>query len=131
MLLGGHVEASQVGLPAAWPQVQAGQIRCLAYSLAKRSPIYPGAPTYGEKGYDLRFAVNQGIAVPKGTPKEIIKKLQEAFTAAFKQKGFQDVLGKVRFSPNHLNSEDTAKYIKEMYQYYGEVIKKLGVTLKH
>jgi tripartite-type tricarboxylate transporter receptor subunit TctC len=130
MLLGGHVEAAQIGVPVAWPQVQGGQIRCLAYSLPKRSEIYPGAPTYVEKGYDLRFAINQGIAAPKGTPKEIIKKLHDAFAAAFKDKDFQEVLVKVRFAPNYMNSEETAKYIKEMYQYYGEIIKKLGVTLK-
>lgn len=130
MLLGGHVEAAQIGVPVSWPQVQGGQIRCLAYSLPKRSEMYPGAPTYVEKGYDLRFAINQGIAAPKGTPKEVVKKLHDAFALAFKDKGFQEIMEKVRFSPNYLNTEDTAKYIKEMYQYYGEIIKKLGVTLK-
>ena len=130
MLLGGHVEAAQIGVPVAWPQVHGGQIRCLAYSLPKRSGMYPGAPTYVEKGYDLRFAINQGIAVPKGTPKEVVQKLHDAFALAFKEKGFQEIMEKVRFSPNYMNSEDTAKYIREMYQYYGDVIKKLGVTLK-
>jgi len=130
MLLGGHVEAAQIGVPVAWPQVQGGQIRCLAYSLPKKSEMYPGAPTYVEKGYDLRFAINQGIAAPKGTPKEVVKKLHDAFALAFKDKGFQEIMEKVRFSQNYMNSEDTAKYIREMYQYYGDTIKKLGVTLK-
>jgi tripartite-type tricarboxylate transporter receptor subunit TctC len=47
-----------------------------------------------------------------------------------KQKGFQGTLVKMGFSPNYLNIEESAKYIKEMYQYYGDIIKKLGVTLK-
>ena len=42
----------------------------------------------------------------------------------------KEVLGKVKFTPNYLNTEDTAKYIKEMYQYYGEVVKKFGITLE-
>ena len=130
MLLGGHVEAAQLGVPVAWPQVEGGQIRCLAYSLPKRTEMYPGSPTYAEKGFDIRFAVNQGIAAPKGTPKEIIQKLHDAFARAFQDKEFQEVLGKVKFTPNYLNTEDTAKYIKEMYQYYGEVVKKFGITLE-
>jgi len=130
MLLGRHVEAAQLGVPVAWPQVQGGQVRCLAYSLPKRSEIYSGAPTYAEKGYDIRFAVNQGIAAPQGTPKEVIKKLHDAFTLAYKDKGFQGTLVKMGFSPNYLNTEESTKYIKEMYQYYGDITKKLGITIK-
>jgi len=130
MLLGGHVEAAQIGVPIAWPQVLARKIRCLAYSLPQKSDFYPGSPTYVEKGFDIRTAVNQGIAAPKGTPREIIQKLHDAFAAAFREKSTQEVLERIRFAPNYLNSEDAAKYIAEMYHYYGDMIKRLGVTLK-
>ena len=106
------------------------KVRCLAYSLPRKSEAYPGAPTYVEKGYDIRTAIKQGIAAPKGTPKEIIKKLHDAFAASFKEKGTQEVIEKIRFAPHYLNSEETAKYIAGMYHYYGDMIKKLGVTLK-
>lgn len=130
MLLGGHVEAAQLGVPVAWPQVEGGQIRCLAYSLPKRTEMYPGAPTYVEKGFDIRFGVNQGIAAPKGTPKEIIKKLFDSFSLADHDPEFQKILKKVRFAPNYLNTEDTKKYIREMYEYYGQVVKKAGLKVE-
>jgi len=130
MLLGGHVEAAQLGVPVAWPQVQAKKIRCLADSLPKSSEMYPGAPTYLEKGFDIRFAINQGIAAPKGTPREVIKKIHDAYAAAYRDKSTQEVMTTLRFAPYYLNSEDFAKYLREMYQYYGEVIKKVGITIK-
>lgn len=130
MLLGEHVEAAQIGLPVAWPQVEAKQIRCLAYSLSKRSELYPEAPTYVEKGFDIRMTVNQGIAVPKNTPKEIIKTLQDAFTEAFQDKSFQEVFKTIRFVPNYMNAEETGKFINEMYVYYGRLIQELGIPKK-
>jgi len=92
--------------------------------------MYPGAPTYVEKGFDIRFAINQGIAAPRGTPKEIIKKLHDAFAEAYKEKSTQEIIEKVRFAPFYLNTEETTKYIVEMYGYYGDIIKKLGITAK-
>jgi tripartite-type tricarboxylate transporter receptor subunit TctC len=130
MLLGGHVEAAQVAVPVVWPQVEAKQVRCLAYSLPQRSELYPGPPTYREKGYDFRFWISQGIAAPKGTPAEAVKKLHDAFAAAFNEKIFQQTMQTLRFPPYYLNTEDTVKYLAEMYQYYGQAVKKLGVTLK-
>ena len=130
MLLGGHVEAAQLGVPVAWPQVEGGQIRCLAYSLPKKTEMYPGAPTYVEKGFDIRFAVNQGIAAPRGTPKEIIKKLFDSFSLAYNDPEFQRILTRVRFAPNYLNTEDSAKYIRDMYEYYGQVVKKAGLKVE-
>jgi tripartite-type tricarboxylate transporter receptor subunit TctC len=130
MLLGGHVEAAQIAFPVAWPQVQAKQVRCLAYALPQRSPTYGDAPTFAEKGYDMRFTIAQGIAAPKGTPKEAIKKIHDAFAAAFHDKSITEVMTTIRFTPHYLNSEDFAKYVKEMHAYYGDVIKKLGITAK-
>lgn len=130
MLLGEHVEAAQIGLPVAWPQVEAKQIRCLAYSLQSRSELYPDAPTYLEKGYDIRMTVNQGIAAPKNTPKEIIAALQDAFAAAFKDQSFQEVFKTIRFVPFYMDAEQTSKFINEMFPYYGNLIREFGIPQK-
>jgi tripartite-type tricarboxylate transporter receptor subunit TctC len=131
MLLGEHVEAAQIGVPVAWPQVEANQIRCLAYSLPKPSDLYPGSPTYVQKGMDIRVAVNQGVAVPKNTPQEVIKILHDAFAEAFQDKSVQEVFKTIRFVPNYMNTEETTKYINEMYSYYGKLIQELGIPKKN
>ena len=128
MLLGGHVEAAQIAFPVAWPQVHAKQLRCLAYALPKRSEVYGDAPTFAEQGFDMRFTIAQGIAAPKGTPKEVVKKIHDAFAAAYHDKSITEVMTTIRFTPHYLNSEDFTKYIREMYDYYGSVIAKLGIT---
>jgi tripartite-type tricarboxylate transporter receptor subunit TctC len=130
MLLGDHVEAAQIGAPVAWPQVEAKQIRCLVQSLPKSSELYPGTPTYMERGFDIRMAVNQGVAAPRNTPREVIQILHDAFAEAFREKSLQDVIRTVRFVPNYMNTEETAKYINEMYAYYGKLIQDLGIPKK-
>ncbi|MFB3819197.1 MAG: tripartite tricarboxylate transporter substrate binding protein [Candidatus Methylomirabilales bacterium] len=130
MLLGGHVEAAQIAFPVAWPQVQARQVRCLAYALPKRSEIYGQAPTFAEKGFDMRFTIAQGIAAPKGTPQAAIKKIHDAFAAALHDKSIAEVMTTIRFTPHYLNSEDFGKYVRDMHAYYGEVIHKVGLAAK-
>jgi putative tricarboxylic transport membrane protein len=65
--------------PAVQGQVNDGKLRLLASSSPKRSALLPNIPTADEvglKGYEV-ISWN-GVAVPKGTPKEIIESLNKA-----------------------------------------------------
>ncbi|MGB3291050.1 MAG: tripartite tricarboxylate transporter substrate binding protein [Burkholderiaceae bacterium] len=69
-------------LPESMPMVKSGQLRALAVTTAKRLSAYPDIPTVAESipGYELLGWY--GFLAPKGTPKPIIKKLNEAFNQA-------------------------------------------------
>jgi tripartite-type tricarboxylate transporter receptor subunit TctC len=65
------------------PQIQGGNIKALGVSTLKRLPQLPNVPTIDEaglKGYEV--TIWNGFFAPKGTPKEIIAKLNQALVAA-------------------------------------------------
>ena len=64
------------------PQVQAGKIRAYAQTAAKRSAAMPDIPTAAEAGYAMEVSIWNGLWAPKGTPKDIIDRLNAAAVAA-------------------------------------------------
>src|SRR6187431_1989920 len=69
----GHTPIAFTALPPTAPQVQAGKLRGLAVTSAKRSSALPDVPTMAEAGVTGQESETmQGILVPAGTPKEII-----------------------------------------------------------
>ena len=76
-LLGAHVDMYFPGFPAVTPQVKAGSLKLLAVSSSIRVPSAPDVPTVAEvtglKTFD--FTLWQGIFAPRGTPAEVIKRL--------------------------------------------------------
>ena len=55
------------------------KLRVLAFATETRFPHFPDAPTFKELGYDMVEGTERGVAVPPGTPKEIIDKLEKVF----------------------------------------------------
>jgi tripartite-type tricarboxylate transporter receptor subunit TctC len=89
-LLGGQVNYMWDSITSARPQIQAGKLRAIALSTAKRSPSLPNVPTAAEAGlpgYDVSpwFAV----FAPAGTPKPIVQKLNAVLVEAMKQPDVQ------------------------------------------
>jgi tripartite-type tricarboxylate transporter receptor subunit TctC len=76
-LLGGHVDFFFSGFPAAVEHVKAGSLKLLAVSSGKRAGVAPNVPTVAEAagiaGFDI--ALWQGVFAPRGTPNEIVDKL--------------------------------------------------------
>jgi tripartite-type tricarboxylate transporter receptor subunit TctC len=76
-LLGGHVDFFFSGLPAAVPFVKAGKLKLLAVSTGKRSSFAPEVPTVAEASgiADFDIGLWQGFFAPRGTPGEIVARL--------------------------------------------------------
>ena len=75
-LLGGQVMMMFDNIPSALPHIKAGKLQALATTGAKRDPSLPNLPTIAEagvKGYES--GVWFGLAVPAGTPREVIDKI--------------------------------------------------------
>jgi len=77
-LLGGHVDAL-VQLPGALAaQVKSGNVRLLATLIPARDPALPDVPTAKEQGIDVSLEAWRGIAVPRGTPPQVVGALENA-----------------------------------------------------
>ena len=80
-LLGGQVEVLFASLPSSIEYIKAGKLRGLAITSAKRSEALPDLPTIGEfvPGYEMSAWF--GVGVPKGTPAEVIDKINKEINA--------------------------------------------------
>jgi len=84
-LLGGHVHAVSCSPPEGIPHVKAGKLRIIALFSEKRFDAFPAVPVVREQGVDFAMGQWRGLAAPKGTPPDVIAKLNEAF-----RKGMED-----------------------------------------
>jgi tripartite-type tricarboxylate transporter receptor subunit TctC len=125
-LLGGHVIANS-GSGELIPYAQDGTLRLLASQGEKRSKTFPDVPTLRELGYDFTNQTVFMFAAPKGTPREIVGKLDDAFRKSMEDPEFKAVMAKIELEPNYRNSADTAKYLEEAYVRIGEMIRDLKV----
>ncbi|HZX86466.1 MAG TPA: tripartite tricarboxylate transporter substrate binding protein, partial [Reyranella sp.] len=81
--VGGHVDMAVSSVPPAVPLVRAGKLRALAVTSAARSEALPDVPTMAELGFaGYEFNTWVGVAVPKGTPKEVVERLRDGMVAA-------------------------------------------------
>jgi tripartite-type tricarboxylate transporter receptor subunit TctC len=75
-LMSGRVHMMFENAPGAVPHIKAGKLRALAQTGLKRSSALPDVPTIAESGVPGYESLSwSGIAVPAGTPKSIIEKL--------------------------------------------------------
>src|SRR3954447_7715379 len=76
-LISGQVQVMFDNMPSSLPHAKSGGLRALAVTTAERAPELADVPTVGEtvKGYEASAWF--GICVPKGTPQEIVEKLNK------------------------------------------------------
>jgi tripartite-type tricarboxylate transporter receptor subunit TctC len=105
-VLGGHVDFAIVNVGEAKGQLDAGEIVPLAVLDSKRMTALPNVPTLKELGIDAQKGAWRGLAAPKGTPKEIVAKLEDAFTKASKEPAFVEFMKKAVFNIDFKSSVD-------------------------
>ncbi|MBB5214420.1 Bug family tripartite tricarboxylate transporter substrate binding protein [Parapusillimonas granuli] len=75
--MAGQVDMAYSLVPVMLPQLQAGNLKPLAVSSAKRFESLPDVPTFAESGVDFIMEMWYGLFMPAGTPQTIIDKLAE------------------------------------------------------
>ena len=123
-LLGGQVDTF-IGNPlVAAPHIEANKIKPIFMTLTKRSAPPPNVPTAEEAGAEGVFLeFNLGIWAPKGTPRPVIQRLNEAAVATAKQKDVIDQF--LKFAANSVGStpeEQVRAYEAEM-RFWQEAVK--------
>jgi tripartite-type tricarboxylate transporter receptor subunit TctC len=82
-VVAGHIQFTIEGISVLLPLIKAGQLRALAVTSAKRSPLLPDVPTMIESGFaDFSTSAWTGLLAPAGTPPEVIAKLNGAVNLA-------------------------------------------------
>jgi tripartite-type tricarboxylate transporter receptor subunit TctC len=80
-LVAGQVQVMFDNLPSSIGHIRAGKLRALAVTTAMRSEALPGIPTVGDFVPGYEASAFFGIIAPKGTPPEIVGRLNDAINA--------------------------------------------------
>jgi len=128
-LLGDNVNFN-VGAGESVPYIKDGTVLLIANLSEKRVKSWPGVPTLRELGYDFFNESVFMFSAPKGTPKYIIEKLQNAFRKAMDDPEFDSIMTKVQFEPSYRNAADTKKYLDDANIRLGRMVKELKLQKK-
>ena len=112
LLLNNTFELAEMNEAAAGKELSTGTLRPLAIAAVKRSAALPNVPTLKEKGFDIVYALNRGIMVPKGTPKDKIDHWAKAFKQAVDDPEFQKKIAAKGTGLQYMGPEEYGKWFK-------------------
>lgn len=127
MLLGvisGNTAMAIIDPPPATAQVQAGKLRALAVTGAKRTSELPDVPTMAEAGVPgVVVGLWSGFFVPKGTPKPIVEKLSKELREVILNTAVRDQLLGMAVNPVGNSPEEFAHLIGGEIKMWQDVVK--------
>ena len=127
-LLGGQVKLSFVGMPNALPNL--GKLKALAVTTTKRAPDLPDVPTMDEagvKGYEATIWL--GMLAPKGTPREIVDKLNADIRKVLADPDARKLMRKAGVEVAPSSPEEFEALMEQELGRWGKVVKETGATV--
>jgi tripartite-type tricarboxylate transporter receptor subunit TctC len=113
-LIGSHVTLGIIDPPSGMSAIEAGKIRPVAMTSAKRFPRLADVPTFAESGLP-GFESNGsfGVVVPAGTPPSVIARLNDAFVRVLKDPEVVKRIHKLGGEPMPMTPDAFAAFIKD------------------
>lgn len=104
-ILGGRADFGLYNPGEIKAQLESGDLRALAVMSDERFSGLKDVPTFKEKGLDIVSETYRGIAVPKDTPENVVKVLEEAIAKAKEDPAFTGFMEKSFLGQEYLDSE--------------------------
>ena len=129
-LIAGQVDVLFDGLGSSATHIKNGRIRALATASTKRAPGFADLPTAPEQGLpDYVVATWYGLWAPKGTPGEVVERMQQEMRKAFATPELQATwTGLGTDSPN-LYGADFGRFVSAEVKRWADVVKTSGAKL--
>ncbi|HEX7891204.1 MAG TPA: tripartite tricarboxylate transporter substrate binding protein [Ramlibacter sp.] len=128
-VLQGDTQIVSLAPLAVMPQVQAGRLKALAVSTAKRVPQLPNIPTFREAGLPMDGSAWIGLVAPAGTPAPIVERLNREFVAAMRDPATHDKLQAQYMDPEPGTPAQFTAFMRAELAKWGPVIKRSGATI--
>jgi tripartite-type tricarboxylate transporter receptor subunit TctC len=126
-LLGGQVQVTFASTAPSIEHVKAGKLRALAVTTTTRSEMLPEVPTVAEFAPGYEASTWSGVGAPKGTPAEIIEKLNKEINAALADHKIKARLADLASAPLVGSAADFGKLIADETEKWGNVIRTLNI----
>jgi tripartite-type tricarboxylate transporter receptor subunit TctC len=123
----GQVQLMYPDLPQALTQIEAGRVRGLAVTSAKRTSVVPNLPAIAETvpGYSLVWW--QAIFAPAATPKPIQRKLYEAIAEVLRDPATAKAMTQGRTEIAILGLDEFATFVKSETEWWSKAVKDAGI----
>jgi len=116
---------------SAGSMLQAGKVRFLAAAAPQRIVGYEKVPTAAESGAPASWTVGgwNGLLAPRGTPKEVVQRLNDAIAKVMHSPDMRDKLALFTYEPYTMPAADMATLMAQETAAWGPVIQKSGIRL--
>ncbi len=115
-LAGKHLDFTICLAASAIPLIEAGKLRPLLLFGDERDPFLPNVPIPRDLGYNIASVpAIRGVHAPPGTPANVVKVLEGAFSKAVKDPGFIEWSKNRKMVPNNLPAQKFGKVVNETY----------------
>ena len=130
-LIGGQVDMMFDGLGSSATHIRNGRIRALAVASARRAPGFANIPTAAEAGVPgYEVATWYGLWAPKGTPKEIVERMQAEMAKALATPELRDIWNGLGTETPNLYGDAFGRFVNGEIKRWAEVVKKSGAKLE-
>ena len=127
-LLAGRTQASSAGLPALLPHIKSGKLRAIAVGTTQRLAQLPDVPTVAEMGFkDFETSQWYGILAPAGTPREVVKRLQEESLKALKSNSVTERFAGDGAVGGGGPPEEFAAFIAREQRIWSDIVKRANI----
>jgi tripartite-type tricarboxylate transporter receptor subunit TctC len=130
-VVGNQVPFGCTALPPTTPHIQAGRLRALAVTSAKRSEALPEVPTMGELGFKGQEAETlQGLMAPAGTPKAIVSRLHAEVVRIMALPEVRKRVVDLGFYVIANTPQEFAAQVKEEVEKWGKVVRSANIQVQ-
>ena len=130
-LLAGDIDYLFEALGSAAGHIQAGRVKAIAVTSAKRSPSFPDIPTTAESGLPaLEVTSWYALWLPAGTPRPIVDKLQSTVAKAFEEPDMKDLWFKLGAEPGGWPSDRFRAFQRSEIEKWEKVVREAKVQME-
>ncbi len=127
-MLGGQIETGFTSTLTVLQHYKSGKLKVLAVAGKARHPSMPDIPTAVEAGYpEYETYAWYGMYAPKGTPREIVARIQQEIARVVKRPDTEERLGQFGAEPIASTPEDFAAFTKAESEKFARLIKAAGI----
>jgi tripartite-type tricarboxylate transporter receptor subunit TctC len=128
-LISGRVQMLITVLTGTLPHIGSGALRALGVTASTRFHGLPDVPTVGESVPGYEVSAVAGVAVPKGTPPEIIERLNHEINAGLENPAIKARLAELVTTPLLLSPAEFGAYMAAETEKWGKVVKTAGIKV--
>ena len=129
-VIGGQVDVMFDAVTTMAEQIKAGKVKAIATTGRTRSDVLPDVPTMNEAGVPgYEATIWLGLMAPRGTPKAVVDRLNEAVSKIASQPEVKQLWVKQGAVPLVMTPEVFDKYMRDDIAKWSRVIKTAGIKV--